>query len=128
MNVVQDWLDQRPYARFMHIGCHVSDQGLCFKLPVLAPSLGEVITPSLNQGVLSGFMQTSAMAQLFFLDSSDSQFNIMSLSVDYIQLGTYRDTYARCEVKQTQDAERYVCVFAWQTDPEDLIAKAYVYV
>ena len=127
MKRAQSILNQIPYAKSMHIECDDSEQGLLFKLPALTQNMSMPISAALHQGALLGFMQTSAITQLMLTDGGFTQSKVIGLSIDYIQSGTYRDTYAHCKTIQQQDSDRYVCVTAWQSDALNPIALAYIY-
>ncbi|GLP96449.1 PaaI family thioesterase [Paraferrimonas sedimenticola] len=113
-----------PYARFLGMECKGFGDEYVFVLPCRESNLGNPTLPALHGGVISGFMEMSAMIHLMLAMQTTKVPKIVDISIDYIRAGYHRDSYVRCQITRQGRRVANVNVVAWQANRKQPIATA----
>ncbi len=111
-----------PYAQTLGIEAKLTDGELILNLPYLKSNIGNPTLPALHGGVIGGFMEVCAMAELRRL-SPDLPFSKpIGVNIDYLRRGKPVETFARATIFKKGSRVANVRVRAWQESPETPIA------
>jgi uncharacterized protein (TIGR00369 family) len=116
-------LEQIPYASLL--GMHVEQKGreITTILPFKDSNVGNPMLPALHGGVISGFLETTAILELLSISDVTSLPKPIDVSIDYLRSGRAVDTYARAVVTKHGRRVSNVQVEAWQDDHQHPIAR-----
>ena len=113
-----------PYAKHIGMRCERFGDELVFILPKNENNLGNPMLPAIHGGVVSGFMETSAMVQLMVFMEHTKVPKVVDFSVDYLRAGHHRDTFCECRITRQGRRVANVIVNCWQSNKKNLIATA----
>lgn len=111
-----------PYAKALGVQARVVDEELELVLPFTQDNIGNPMLPALHGGVIGGFMETAAIAQLSVSTGILVPAKPIGINVDYLRRGKPVDTYAKAVITKHGSRVANVRVTAWQEDPEKPIA------
>lgn len=118
-------LNLPPYARFLGIGTHRSDDGeLLFVMP-----FGDVVLGRpgyLHGGAISGLLEFAAMGAIFEEIGSSEGISVkpINVTVNFMRGGVDHDTFAAATVTRLGSRVANVEAHAWQQDRAKPIAAA----
>lgn len=111
-----------PYAQTLGIETKLEQGHLILILPYLESNIGNPTLPALHGGVIGGFMEVCAMAELRRL-SPDLPFSKpIGVNIDYLRRGKPVETFATADIFKKGSRVANVRVRAWQESPEKPIA------
>ena len=111
-----------PYAKTLGIQATLEDDHFILNLPFVKTNIGNPTLPALHGGVIGGFMEVCAMAELRRL-SPDLPFSKpIGVNIDYLRRGKPVETFARATIFKKGSRVANVRVRAWQESPETPIA------
>lgn len=117
-----DLIASIPYAKTLGIQTEFSDNGLLLILPYLESNIGNPTLPALHGGVIGGFMEVCAMAELR-RRAPDLPFSKpIGVNIDYLRRGKPIETYARADIFKEGSRVANVRVRAWQESEDKPIA------
>lgn len=111
-----------PYARFLGITADRKGTEITTILPFKADLVGNTFLRALHGGVVGGFLETTAMAQVIFELPAAEMPKPVDINIDYLRSGRAVETYGRAVI--TKRGRRVVNVHAeaWQEDHQKPIA------
>lgn len=118
-----DLVNVIPYAQFIGISFD-DDSGENFKLSAQPSNIGNPVIPAIHGGVMGGFMEMAAAMHLLVCLDTLKYPKIIDFSIDYLQAGLNKDTFAYCEITRQGSRVANVEVHAWQDDKSKPIALA----
>lgn len=113
-----------PYARLLGIQAKNTDGGLRFLMPASPGNVGNPTLPALHGGAIGGCMETAAALHLLMTMDTLKVPKIVDFSIDYIRAGKLKDTWVSCDVVRQGRRLVNIGINAWQTGPEEPIARA----
>ncbi len=123
---LQAAIEQWPYAALIGMQPLLHDEGLQFRLAYREELIGNPALPAIHGGVLGGFMELSAQAQILW--EADCQMaalpRVVDFSIDYLRPGRPEDVMGDCRVWRQGQRVANIAVAAWQGDPDRIIATA----
>lgn len=115
-------LEETPYARFLGVRLQRDAGGLVCVLPIAPHLIGNPSLPAIHGGVLGGFMEIAALAQLAAERADAPLAKPIDVNIEYFRPAGPLDTYARAEIRRAGRRVANVRVEAWQSDPEKPVA------
>lgn len=115
-------LSKVPYANVLGVKALIVEGDLQLVLPFLQDNIGNPMLPALHGGVIGGFMETAAIAQLSFAAGIKTEAKPIGINVDYLRRGKPVETYAKAIITKHGSRVANVRVTAWQEDAEKPIA------
>jgi uncharacterized protein (TIGR00369 family) len=103
-----------PYARFLGMEALLEDGALTAVLPFSAHLVGNPIIPALHGGVVGGFLELAALAELAASAPDGHAPRTVDITIDYLRPAKAATTYARAEVIKRGRRVVNVQVTAWQ--------------
>jgi uncharacterized protein (TIGR00369 family) len=103
-----------PYARFLGMESVLKDGSLTAVLPFSAHLVGNPIIPALHGGVVGGFLELAALAELAASAPDGHAPRTVDITIDYLRPARAATTYARAEVIKRGRRVLNVQVTAWQ--------------
>ncbi|GLS84706.1 PaaI family thioesterase [Paraferrimonas haliotis] len=113
-----------PYAQFLGMQCQGFGDEFVFVLPARESNIGNPTLPALHGGVISGFMEMSAMIHLMLAMQTTKVPKIVDISIDYIRAGLQKESYVRCQITRQGRRVANVNIVAWQDNRRQPIATA----
>ncbi len=111
-----------PYAKTLGIEAQFENKELLLILPYKKSNIGNPTLPALHGGVIGGFMEVCAMAELR-RKAPDLPFSKpIGINIDYLRRGNPVTTYARADIFKEGSRVANVRVRAWQISPDEPIA------
>jgi uncharacterized protein (TIGR00369 family) len=111
-----------PYARFLGVRPELHGDELTLVLPYKDALIGNPMLPALHGGVVSAFMELTAVAQLALTAGVGHLPKTIDISIDYLRSGRPVDTFARARVVKVGRRIANVAVEAWQQSRAEPIA------
>jgi len=111
-----------PYAQTLGIKTKIEEDYLILILPYLKTNIGNPTLPALHGGVIGGFMEVCAMAELRRLTPDLPFSKPIGVNIDYLRRGKPVKTFARADIFKKGSRVANVRVRAWQESPETPIA------
>ena len=115
-------LEDTPYARFLGVRLDRDDAGLVSAMPFAPHLIGNPMLPAIHGGVLGGFMEIAALAQLATDRPGGPLAKPIDINIEYFRPAGPKDTYARAEIRRAGRRVANVRVEAWQDDPQKPVA------
>jgi uncharacterized protein (TIGR00369 family) len=104
-----------PYARFLGMEALLEDGSLTAVLPFSPHLVGNPIIPALHGGVVGGFLELAALAELAASAPDGHAPRTVDITIDYLRPAkATTTTYARAEVIKRGRRVVNVQVTAWQ--------------
>ncbi|MBP2158939.1 MULTISPECIES: PaaI family thioesterase [Asticcacaulis] len=119
----EDVLKAIPFAGFLGMRLDLAGDELTARLPYAPHLIGNPMIPALHGGVISAFMEMTAMAQLFLSETFHHVPKPIDVSIQYLRSGRPVDTFARAIVNRAGRTVANVEVQAWQEQRSQPIAK-----
>lgn len=112
-----------PYARLLNLRFDERDGNLLLVMPYHEDVVGR--PGHLHGGAIAGLLEVAAFAGLYRALGDDSVVvKPVTVTVDYMRLGSDRETCASANVSRLGASIANVEAFAWQDDPRQPIASA----
>jgi uncharacterized protein (TIGR00369 family) len=108
------FLATRPYARFLGMTGAVEDGAPIYALPFSAHLVGNPLIPALHGGVVGGFLELAALAELAAVSPDGHAPRTVDITIDYLRPALALTTYARAEVIKRGRRVANIQVTAWQ--------------
>ena len=119
---VDAFLAAWPYARFIGMEAMVEGAALTSVLPFSAHLVGNPVIPALHGGVVGGFLELAALAELAASAPDGHAPRTVDITIDYLRPARDSTTYARAEVIKRGRRVVNVQVTAWQESPAAPVA------
>jgi uncharacterized protein (TIGR00369 family) len=103
-----------PYARFLGMEARLEGKALTAVLPFSAHLVGNPLIPALHGGVVGGFLELAALAELAASAPDGHAPRTVDITIDYLRPARDSTTYARAEVIKRGRRVANVQVTAWQ--------------
>jgi uncharacterized protein (TIGR00369 family) len=111
-----------PYARFLGIEPAAQGEAVTAVLPFSAHLVGNPLIPALHGGVVGGFLELTALAELAASAPDGHAPRTVDITIDYLRPARAATTYARAEVIKRGRRVVNVQVTAWQENPATPVA------
>jgi uncharacterized protein (TIGR00369 family) len=111
-----------PYARFLGMEAMLDGEALTAVLPFSAHLVGNPLIPALHGGVVGGFLELAALAELAASAPDGHAPRTVDITIDYLRPARDLTTYARAEVIKRGRRVVNVQVAAWQENPASPVA------
>lgn len=118
----EDVLNAIPFAGFLGMRLDLAGDELTARLPYAPHLIGNPMIPALHGGVISAFMEMTAMAQLFLSETFHHVPKPIDVSIQYLRTGRPVDTFARAVINRVGRTVANVEVQAWQDQKSHPIA------
>ena len=123
-NDFADLVNLIPYAKTIGIEIQRFGDDVLFRLPKRKSNLGNPILPAIHGGVISGFMEHSALLSLIMFMDTPVLPKIVDFSIDFLRAGHDKDTFVECEIARQGRRVANVAITAWQVKRTEPIATA----
>ncbi len=115
-------LERIPYAKTLGVTPNMVGDEFTLILPFSQDNIGNPFLPALHGGVIGGFLEIAAIAQIL-LESDDKKFpKPIGINVDYLRSGKPQDLFARARITKLGSRVANVRVRAWQSNFDEPIA------
>jgi uncharacterized protein (TIGR00369 family) len=111
---LEAFLARAPYARFLGMRADLAGDELTAILPFTPHLIGNTQLPALHGGVIGGFMEMTALAQLSVSQGSLRLHKTIDVTIEYLRSGRPATTYARADLRKVGRRVANVHVEAWQ--------------
>ena len=111
-----------PYARFLGMQPAPEGEALTAVLPFSAHLVGNPLIPALHGGVVGGFLELTALAELAASAPDGHAPRTVDITIDYLRPARAATTYARADVIKRGRRVVNVQVIAWQDNPATPVA------
>lgn len=123
----QKLVESIPYAATLGIEARLMGDDFFLVLPYTDSNIGNPALPALHGGVVGGFMEVCAMAELkrrsLELGQPHAKFaKTIGINIDYLRRGKPVETFARAEIFKEGSRVANVRVRAWQESFDKPIA------
>lgn len=122
VNDLQAILDRIPYARTLGVKPLSLEPEFILTMPYIELNIGNPLLPALHGGAIGGFMELTAIAQLYLMDPKEKLPKPIGVNIDYLRRGKPEDTFASAIITKQGSRVANVRVSAWQSDPDKPIA------
>jgi uncharacterized protein (TIGR00369 family) len=119
---VEAFLASWPYARFLGMQARIEGGAMTGVLPFAAHLVGNPLIPALHGGVVGGFLELTALAELAAGAPDGHAPRTVDITIDYLRPARAHTTFARAEVIKRGRRVANLQVTAWQTDPASPVA------
>jgi uncharacterized protein (TIGR00369 family) len=119
---VEAFLASWPYARFLGMTAKVEAGAMTGVLPFAAHLVGNPLIPALHGGVVGGFLELTALAELAAGAPDGHAPRTVDITIDYLRPARALTTFARADVIKRGRRVANIQVTAWQTDPATPVA------
>ena len=110
-----------PYARFLGMQ-GAEGEAVTAVLPFSAHLVGNPLIPALHGGVVGGFLELTALAELAASAPDGHAPRTVDITIDYLRPARATTTYARADVIKRGRRVVNVQVTAWQENPATPVA------
>ncbi len=115
-------LERIPYAKTLGVAPNVVGDEFTLILPFNQDNIGNPFLPALHGGVIGGFLEIAAIAQVL-LESDGKKFpKPIGINVDYLRSGKPQDLFARARITKLGSRVANVRVRAWQSNFDEPVA------
>ena len=113
-----------PYAATLGVEPIVTGDEFMLLMPYKESNIGNPMLPALHGGAIGGFMELTAIAQLYVSHGHGREKfpKPIGINIDYLRRGKPIDTYARAVIAKHGSRVANVRVQAWQDSYEHPIA------
>lgn len=108
------FLARAPYIRFLGMTAELAGDELTGVLPFSPHLIGNTMLPALHGGVIGGFLEMTALAQLAVTQSDPRVHKTIDVTIEYLRPGRALTTYARADLRKVGRRIANVHVEAWQ--------------
>jgi uncharacterized protein (TIGR00369 family) len=119
---VEAFLAAWPYARFLGMQARIDEGAMTGVLPFAAHLVGNPLIPALHGGVVGGFLELTALAELAAGAPDGHAPRTVDITIDYLRPARAHTTFARAEVIKRGRRVANLQVTAWQTSPAAPVA------
>lgn len=119
---IEDVLDSIPYAKILGVKPYATEPHFVFIMPYIETNIGNPVLPALHGGTIGGFMELTAIAQLYLMEPDEKLPKPIGVNIDYLRRGKPEDTYAKAVITKHGSRVANVRVTAWQDDLDAPIA------
>jgi uncharacterized protein (TIGR00369 family) len=119
---LQSFLERAPYARFLGMRAELAGDEMTAILPFAPHLVGNVMLPALHGGVIGGFLEATALAQLAVAQANGRFPKTIDVTIEYLRPGRALTTYARADLRKVGRRIANVHVEAWQEERRSPIA------
>ena len=115
-------LDKIPYAKTLGVAPNLVGDELTLILPFKQDNIGNPLLPAIHGGVIGGFMEITAITQLYFERDLSRVPKPIGINVDYLRSGKPLDLFARADITKLGSRVANVYVRAWQSNYDKPVA------
>lgn len=108
------FLQRAPYIRFLGMRAELAGDQLTALLPFEPHLVGNTLIPALHGGVIGGFLEATALAQLWVAQGSGKLAKTIDITIEYLRPARAVTTYARADLRKVGRRVANVHVEAWQ--------------
>lgn len=119
---LETFLERSPYARFLGMRAELAGDEMTAVLPFAPHLVGNVNLPALHGGVIGGFLEATALAQLAVVQANGRFPKTIDVTIEYLRPGRALTTYARADLRKVGRRIANVHVEAWQEERRSPIA------
>lgn len=119
---LEAFLQRSPYVRFLGMRAELAGDEMTATLPFSEHLIGNTVLPALHGGVIGGFLEMTALAQLSVSHAGSRPPKTIDISIEYLRPGRPQTTYARADVRKAGRRIANVHVEAWQEARDHPIA------
>ena len=119
---LQKFLQSAPYVRFLGMRAELAGDEMTAILPFSQHLVGNTFIPALHGGVIGGFLEATALAQLSVVQGSAKVHKTIDVTIEYLRPGRAMTTYARADLRKVGRRIANVHVEAWQEARDQPIA------
>lgn len=119
---LEAFLARAPYARFLGMRAELAGDEMTAILPFAPHLVGNVNLPALHGGVIGGFLEATALAQLAVVQDNGRFPKTIDVTIEYLRPGRALTTYARADLRKVGRRIANVHVEAWQEERRSPIA------
>ena len=112
-DALEAFLQRAPYIRFLGMRAELAGDEMTAILPFSPHLVGNTTIPALHGGVIGGFLEMTALAQLWVTQGSKLAKTI-DVTIEYLRPGRAMTTYARADLRKVGRRVANVHVEAWQ--------------
>jgi uncharacterized protein (TIGR00369 family) len=116
------FLERAPYARFLGMRAELAGDEMTAILPFAPHLVGNIMLPALHGGVIGGFLEATALAQLAVAQGNGRFPKTIDVTIEYLRPGRALTTYARADLRKVGRRIANVHVEAWQEERRSPIA------
>lgn len=120
--LLQDFLLRSPYVRFLGMEAALAGAEVEATLPFAKHLVGNPMLPALHGGVISAFMEMTALAQLAVAEPSRKRPKTIDVTIEYLRPGRAQTLHARADLRKLGRRIANVHVEAWQDDRAQPVA------
>ncbi len=120
-------MEHVPYARALGIGMSLQNGTLVGQLDFDQHLIGDLGAATLHGGTIGSLLETTAIFTLLWEIEKTLMPKTINLTVEHLQPGRPKTTFARAEITRHGRRVANVRVIAWQDDPDTPIAAAYAH-
>lgn len=119
---IEATLKRIPYAKTLGVKPHIIEPEFQLVMPFNQTNIGNPVLPALHGGSIGGFLELTAIAQLYVTEPKEKLPKPIGINIDYLRRGKPEDTYASAEIAKHGSRVANVRVTAWQSDRDKPIA------
>lgn len=120
-DTLQTLLARIPMVRTLGMVCEIRGDDMITILPFREQLIGNANIRALHGGAMAGFLELTAMAQLYLVADNDTLPRTINLTVDYLRQGLAQDLYARAHIIKQGRRIASVRAEAWQAERANLV-------
>lgn len=114
VKALEDFLQRAPYVRFLGMRAELAGDEMTAVLPFSQHLVGNTFIPALHGGVIGGFLEATALCQLWVTQGSPKLAKTIDVTIEYLRPGRAMTTYARADLRKVGRRVANVHVEAWQ--------------
>ena len=111
---LEAFLQRAPYVRFLGMRAELAGDEMTAILPFAPHLVGNTMIPALHGGVIGGFLEMTALAQLWVVQDAPKLAKTIDVTIEYLRPGRAMTTYARADLRKVGRRIANVHVEAWQ--------------
>ena len=119
---LEAFLQRAPYVRFLGMRAELAGDEMTAILPFQPHLVGNTMIPALHGGVLGGFLEMTALAQLWVTQDAGRLAKTIDVTIEYLRPGRAMTTYARADLRKVGRRIANVHVEAWQEERDHPVA------
>lgn len=108
------FLQRAPYVRFLGMRAELAGDEMTAVLPFAPHLIGNTFLPALHGGVIGGFLEMTALAQLSLTQGSARIPKTIDVTIEYLRSAKAETLYARADLRKVGRRIANVHVEAWQ--------------
>ena len=115
-------LKQIPYAAMLGVEPLFMGNDFTLVMPYKESNIGNPVLPTLHGGVIGGFMEIAAVAQILLTHPEEGIPKTVGINIDYLRRGKPLDCFAKAKITRHGRRIVNVNVEVWQERPSLPIA------